>query len=237
MIDESLRLDDAPDVVALVDLTVLEDDAPLARASAAHAANDHALGLCDEERAEAELAQGMASLGLRDLRPGPGAHTAWYVVRCRAREERPVSVLLIGAGFDAFSPQCVARRRIPGGVRQAAEALFPGYAFVRLAGSPEDWAAVRATPGVQGVVRFGAFAPRVPEAAIAHLRGVEGLELDAPGGRMRQADFVQRVFGESLAGLPNALVQREGPVRGALLVEFLRRLPKAAGTEVIASTR
>jgi transcriptional antiterminator RfaH len=237
MTDEPLRLDDAPDVVALVDLTVPEDDAPLARASAAHAANDHALGPCDAERAEAELARGVAALGLRDLRPGPGADGAWYVVKCRVREERPVSVLLIGAGFDAFSPVCIGRRRIPGGVRQVAEALFPGYAFVRLSAQPEDWAAVRATPGVQGMVRFGAFAPRVPETAIAHIRGVDGLELDTPGGRGLRADFARLVIGESLAGLPNAFVQREGPARGALLVEFLRRLPKAAGTAVIASAR
>lgn len=237
MTDEPLRLDDTPDLAALVDLTVPEDVDPLAEATAAEAANDEALHLCDEERAEAELAKDFASLGLRDLRSGSGPDASWYVVKCRAREERPVSVLLIGAGFDAFSPVCVARRRIPGGVRQVAEALFPGYAFVRLSASPEDWAAVRATPGVHDVLRFGAFAPRVPEAAIAHIRSIDGLELDTPGGRIQQADFARLVIGESMAGLPNAFVQREGPARGALLVEFMRRQAKTAGTEVIALAR
>jgi hypothetical protein len=115
--DEPLRLDGARDVVALADLTVPEDDASLARASAAPAANDHALRLCDEERPEAELAQGMAALGLHDLRPGPGADTAWYVVKCRVRRGRPVSVLPIGAGFDALSPVCIARRAWAAGRR------------------------------------------------------------------------------------------------------------------------
>lgn len=242
MTDEPIGLAEPTDLAALVDLTVPEDvetdatDTPVV----AYATNDilAAATTTDEERLEAELAADLAALGIRDLRTGPGPNTTWYVVKCTPRDERQVSVLLIGAGFDAFSPTCVSRRRIPGGMRQVSEALFPGFAFVRLSPSPDDWAAVKATPGVRDVLRFGAFAPRVPEAVVTHLKGIDGLELDTPGGRSQHTDFATQVIGQSLAGLPSAIVQREGAARASLLVEFLRRASRGAPmTEVIAGTR
>jgi transcriptional antiterminator RfaH len=179
------------------------------------------------------FATSMADAGRRDPQERVREAPSWFVLKCRLRDEPRVVAQLAGGGFEAFLPQCRVRRRIPGSVRIVTEPLFPGFVFVRVAPDSCDWAVLRCIPGVHNVLRFGGFAPRVPQAVIERLIEVDGIELDGPGGRPQDGDLGRMAFG-SLPGLEALFLQREGPARGHLLQEFMRRLSRSGGaSEVI----
>jgi transcriptional antiterminator RfaH len=50
------------------------------------------------------------------------------------------------------------------------ESLFPRYLFVRLDDSKEDWAPIRSTRGVVGLVRYGNRTPPVPSDIVDWLQ-------------------------------------------------------------------
>lgn len=157
----------------------------------------------------------------------------WYVLRCTLRAETPIADELRRNGLDAFLPRCTVRRRIPGGLRKVAEPLFPGYVFVRLSPSRGDLSVVRSIRGVHGVLRFGDFAPRVPDETVERIGRVDGLELDRPGGRPQDGDLARMTVGRPI-GLQTLFVQREGPARSTLLCDYLRGLCRdGAGREVV----
>jgi len=151
---------------------------------------------------------------------------AWFVLRCRLREETRVAELLNGGGFQTFLPQCQLRRRIPGGLRLVTEPLFPGFVFVHIAPGSCDWSLLCNVPGVQQVLRFGTLAPQVPQPMIEGLMHWDGVALEGPGG-LAPGEPADGPPSGPLADLQGVLAQREGPARSHLLQEALRRLARA----------
>jgi len=198
----------------------------------------HTLGLDTSNDIDrvVESARAFADFAAGASRRGPQGHVReapnWFVLRCRLRDELRVAELLCGGGFEAFLPQCRVRRRIPGGLRVVMEPLFPGFVFVRVATGSGDWAVLRRIPGVHDVLRFGAFAPRVPQAVIERLIEADGLELDGPGGRPQGGDLGRLTVG-AMPGLESLFVQREGPARANVLQEYMRRLSRGASSSEV----
>ena len=70
----------------------------------------------------------------------------WFAVKSKPRHELHASAELTRRGIDTFLPQILSRRR--GGNGGAAEPLFPGYLFARLALGTPEWISARSAPGV-----------------------------------------------------------------------------------------
>jgi transcriptional antiterminator RfaH len=149
--------------------------------------------------------------------------SGWYVVRCKPREEARAVEHLGNQGFEAFAPGCLITRRVGTVRRKLSEPMFPGYAFVRLSSTGQDWSVLRSTRGVMQLVRFGTAAPRVPAAVIDELRRIDGLDLDAKAAtRLKPGDSV-RVTDGPFAGLRGVYAQREGMLRACVLLECMQQ--------------
>ena len=69
---------------------------------------------------------------------------AWYVAKTKPRRERQTADVLTERGVQVFFPLYTPRRSRPA----EHEPLFPGYIFVRLDVTTDQWLTVRSAPGV-----------------------------------------------------------------------------------------
>ena len=104
----------------------------------------------------------------------PAVHTPgqplWYLVQCRPRQEQRALENLQNQHFDCFLP-CIDLEKIRQGKRQnQREPLFPGYLFIRLHDTDQDWGSIRSTRGVRQLVRFGGTPAQVPQTIIDNLQ-------------------------------------------------------------------
>lgn len=152
-----------------------------------------------------------------------GTDSGWYVVRCKPREDARAVEHLGNQGFEAFAPECLVTRRVGTVRRKQREPMFPGYAFVRLSSTKQDWSVLRSTRGVMQLVRFGSTAPRVPQTVVDEMRRLDGLDLDAKAAtRLKPGDGV-RVLDGPFAGLQGVYAQREGMLRACVLLECMQQ--------------
>jgi transcription antitermination factor NusG len=97
------------------------------------------------------------------------AGECWYCVACRSKAEESVAQQL---ARKADVGVLLAKMRIKVGKgsesRAALVPMFPGYLFVRMR-LASSLIAVRYTPGVRDLVRFGSRIPVVPDEVIREL--------------------------------------------------------------------
>lgn len=151
---------------------------------------------------------------------------AWYVVRCKPREDLRALENLRNQGFEAFAPMCLIKRRRGTVRRQVSEPLFPGYVFARLSSSQHNWSVLRSTRGVAHLVRFGQEAPRVPQAVMNELQLLDHIDLDTQRAQkasaLKPGDAVAIEDGP-LAGLQGVFEQADGEGRASVLVQCMQR--------------
>jgi len=94
----------------------------------------------------------------------------WRAVYCKPRQEGRAQMHLVNQGYQVFLPQLRSRRRQRGADRTFIEPLFPRYLFVNLSDTQQNWAPIRSTRGVVGLVRIGEHVPTVPDALIQQLK-------------------------------------------------------------------
>ena len=90
----------------------------------------------------------------------------WYAVQCKANEDARAEQNLQNQGFPVFRPMIRQRRRRGGRMVTVTESLFPRYMFVDLDDVNENWAPIRSTRGVLGLVRFGTYPVPVPQPVL-----------------------------------------------------------------------
>ncbi len=156
-------------------------------------------------------------------RPQPSpADLRWYLVRTKPREDRRAVEHLRNQSFDAFAPTCVNLRTGRIALRRILEPLFPGYAFVRLSASHDDWSVLRSTRGVRGLVQFGTHTPAVPDEVVERLRAADGSALEGPWVHLREGDSIRVVAGP-LRGLEGVFTERDGEARAFVLLQYMQR--------------
>lgn len=94
----------------------------------------------------------------------------WYAVYCKPREDERAETHLARQSFEVFRPKHWVRRKRAGVMTPVAESLFPRYLFVELDNVNEDWAPIRSTRGVAGLVRFGSQTVSVPSKIVQWLK-------------------------------------------------------------------
>lgn len=93
----------------------------------------------------------------------------WYLLQCKAQQQARAEWHLAEQNFECYSPMFSKKRVTKGRVEIRREALFPGYAFIKLY-SESNWAAVRSTRGVSRIVSFNGAPHPVPESLIEALK-------------------------------------------------------------------
>lgn len=152
----------------------------------------------------------------------PGARR-WYLIQCKSRQELRALEHLERQGFECLLPLHCVERLLKGQLRRTGEPLFPGYLFIHLDSSGDNWLPLRSTRGVLRLVSFNGRATPVADELIERLkhrqsapspalRGGDRVVIDAPGMRQLEAVFLAK-DGEARVILLLKLLQRDSLVK------------------------
>ena len=104
------------------------------------------------------------------------------------------------------------------------ESLFPRYLFIHLDSIAENWAPIRSTRGVAGLVRWGSDIPAVPDAVVECLQ--QNLDtagcIPTPPVGYQPGDKL-RILEGPFAGLEGLFYSRRGDDRIMLLLEVMKQ--------------
>mgnify|MGYP000529931269 CR=1 FL=1 len=90
----------------------------------------------------------------------------WYAVYCKPKEDERAELHLNRQSFEVFRPKHWVRRKRRGQMTTLIESLFPRYLFIHLDDVAENWAPIRSTRGVAGLVSWGSTIPSLPDPVI-----------------------------------------------------------------------
>jgi transcriptional antiterminator RfaH len=71
----------------------------------------------------------------------------WYLIKIKPRQENVAITNLENQNYHVYCPSTKINSKI--------KVLFPGYLFIKLDETSENWAPIRSTKGVLNFVRFG----------------------------------------------------------------------------------
>ena len=86
----------------------------------------------------------------------------WYLIKTKPRQENIAKQNLENQGYMTFCP--IAK------INNQPVVLFPGYIFVRLSKTKQNWSPINSTRGVSHFVRFGLDFARVPKNVIEFIK-------------------------------------------------------------------
>lgn len=151
----------------------------------------------------------------------------WYALFTCHQHEKAAARILENKGFEIFLPLYSAPHRWRDRVKEVSLPLFPGYVF--LCGGLERWHQIMTTPGVRGIVTFGARPATVPPSDIEGVRRMVETTLSVePHPFLKTGDWV-RVKSGPLSGLEGILIRKKNQSR---LVLSLETLGQAVAVEV-----
>jgi transcriptional antiterminator RfaH len=149
----------------------------------------------------------------------------WHLLMTKPREDERAEAHLLNQGYEIFRP-LLKKYRIRGGKQVAAiEPLFPRYIFIRLDDVLSNWAKIRSTRGVSGLVRFTEMPAKVPSDLVELLKGQcdEGCIVDLTGKEphvFRRGDGVEITAG-SFRGIQAIIKEQKGEDRVVLLLNLM----------------
>jgi transcriptional antiterminator RfaH len=151
----------------------------------------------------------------------------WYVIQAKAQSELVAKVNLENQGFEVYLPMTERRRRIRNKPVLKIEALFPGYIFILLDTTHDNWAPIRSTRGVIKLVRFGLEPGRVPDDLITLLKDNEMDKMDTVVNlnQFKVGDKV-RVATGPLAGYEGVFQEQNGSKRAMILLNLINNFTK-----------
>jgi len=148
----------------------------------------------------------------------------WYVVQTKPKKEPLAVENLERQGYTTYCPHIVQPKRRRQRWQQIIEPLFPRYLFVQLAAGLDDFAPIRSTLGVIGLVRFGAQPALIPETAIDTIRWQEQQLLqEADSTPAWQAGDAVEIATGPFAGLKGIFEKACGSERVMVLLDMLGR--------------
>lgn len=157
-------------------------------------------------------------------------HKHWFLLTSKPQKDDLAEFHLLNQGYEIYRPLAKRLRLRRGKMLTTIESLFPRYLFIHLDGGIHDnWAPIRSTKGVNGFVRFGTEAARVPDALIFALQaqenilGERAIDLD----RYHQGDKVNITDGP-FKGLEAIFEKYDGEERVIVLLELLHKQTKLA---------
>lgn len=148
----------------------------------------------------------------------------WYAIYCKPREDERAELHLDRQAFEVFRPKHRVRRKRQGKMTTLIESLFPRYLFVHLDDVAQNWAPIRSTRGVAGLVRWGDWVPAVPDCVVDCLR--ENIDevgcIPTPAPDYQKGDRLMIKEGP-FAGHEGLFHARRGEDRVMLLLEIMKQ--------------
>ena len=147
----------------------------------------------------------------------------WYVVACKAQQERTAEIHLGRQRFPVYLPLIRVRRRLAGIHADRIEPLFPSYLFLLVDLSKRSTTTVRSTRGVIDFIRLSREPTPIETEIVEEIRAreINGVHVD-PSAEIIAGEPV-RVAEGPLAGLEGIYSQREGKHRAAILLSTIGR--------------
>lgn len=146
----------------------------------------------------------------------------WFLLYAKPHQESVAQTNLVRQGYDTYLPLICERRYLRGRWRRVVEPMFPRYLFIRLDSTRDNWAPIRSTLGVNGLVRFGVEPARVPDSLISDLRGRTAADgIFHPASREWTKGERVRIVDGPLAGYEAAFEARSGTERVKVLMELV----------------
>jgi transcription antitermination factor NusG len=147
----------------------------------------------------------------------------WYAIQTRSRHEKLVARQLEGQGVDSFLPLVAKTHRWSDRSKTVELPLFPGYAFVRTAASPEDRVRILKIHGVVNFVGAPGRATPIPEGQIEAVKSFVSCELPFTNHPYLRVGQRVRVRGGSLDGVEGILVAHNEKRNLVISVEPIQR--------------
>jgi transcriptional antiterminator RfaH len=95
---------------------------------------------------------------------------SWTAASTHQHKESVAVVNLERQGFEAYCPVIRRRLRHAGRVTEAKRPLFPGYVFVRINPSKDQWRPIMSTMGIRSLIKFGDHLGMLPDGFVDGLR-------------------------------------------------------------------
>lgn len=150
----------------------------------------------------------------------------WYAALCKPQQDARAEDNLRAQGFEVLRPLARLHRRRQGKRCVVTESLFPRYLFIHLDDVAENWAPIRSTLGLAGLVRFGGHAVAVPGSVIDAIR----CRLQGPGCCVDLTDDNQHKPGDRIritdgpfAGQEALFQARSGEQRVIILLHIMQQ--------------
>jgi transcription antitermination factor NusG len=125
----------------------------------------------------------------------PDTDHHWYALHTRHQHEKAAAGILQRKGFEIFLPLYTAVHRWQDRIKQVSLPLFLCYIFLR--GGLHRWLQIMTTPGVSGIVGFGAPAA-IPTSEIEDVRRMVETTLRVePHPFLKSGDWIRVKSGPS----------------------------------------
>ena len=147
---------------------------------------------------------------------------SWYLIQTKPRQEKIAEQHLSNQGYRVYLPIVNQIKQCQAGWISSAQPLFPGYLFIQLMASQDDWRPIRSTRGVAKLVSFAGEPAVVPEAVMQALLCMDKTLAEAQCNHFpQQGDAIEVRVGE---GFVQAIMQQtDGQNRVWVLLELLGR--------------
>ncbi len=153
------------------------------------------------------------------------ASLAWYVIHTKPRQEGRALTNLIQQGYQCFLPMIMLEKLSRGRLNLVEEPLFPRYLFICLdrGRHGQNWAPIRSTIGVSGLVTFGSSPAKMhPDLIDLLLRQQEVLS-DTPE-RLFESGERLLIGSGAFSGLEAIYQMPSGDNRAMVLIELMGKL-------------
>lgn len=94
---------------------------------------------------------------------------SWYLLTSKPSQDQKAQEQLENQGYVVYRPMAVRNRSRRGKMVKVSESLFPRYMFIYLDTKSDNWAPIKSTFGVSGIVKFGQEPAKVPDSLIKQL--------------------------------------------------------------------
>ena len=156
---------------------------------------------------------------------GESLSLAWYVIHTKPRQEARALTNLMQQGYQCFLPMITLEKLSRGRVNLVEEPLFPRYLFICLdhGSHGQNWAPIRSTIGVSGLVTFGSTPAKMhPDLIDLLLQQQEGLR-EAPERLFQSGERLLIGIG-AFSGFEAVYQMASGDNRAMVLIELMGKL-------------
>ncbi|NBB12880.1 transcription/translation regulatory transformer protein RfaH [Pseudomonas sp. SLFW] len=146
----------------------------------------------------------------------------WYLIQTKPRQEGRAQEHLQRQHFECYRPVKHGEKK-RGSRGPTEEELFPGYLFIRMDQTNDNWYPIRSTRGVARIVTFGGMPIPVKDELIEQIR--ERLLVPLPKVAFQQGEAV-RITAEGFNDVEAIFLTADGDERAVILLNLLHREQK-----------